>query len=43
MENFKEKLKYVWQRSKEPVTLTRYDVGLIWVSFGIIWLEVAFK
>ena len=43
MENFKEKLNYVWQRAKEPVTLTRYDVSLIWVSFGIIWLELAFK
>ena len=43
MENFKEKLKYIWQCSKEPVTLTRYNVGLVWVSLGIIWLEVAFK
>ena len=43
MENFKEKLNYVWQRAREPVTLTRYDVGLIWASFGIIWLELAFK
>ena len=43
MENFKEKLNYVWQRAKEPVTLARYDVGLIWASFGIIWLELAFK
>lgn len=43
MENFKEKLKYIWQCSKEPVTLARYDVGLILASFGIIWLELAFK